>query len=131
MQIEYRSGIIPSTSQIINVYINAGLKRPTDPERIKKMYEHSNLVITAWDGEALVGLCRGMTDEAWSCYLPDLAVDIRYQHQGIGSTLIELIKKAIGEETMLVLLAVPEAAAYYPHIGFTKWEHAFIIHRKK
>jgi ribosomal protein S18 acetylase RimI-like enzyme len=131
MQIEYRFGIIPPAEQIIDVYVNAGLNRPTDTERIKKMYGHSNLVITAWDGETLVGICRAMTDHGWSCYLPDLAVDNRYQHRGIGARLIELTKKEIGEEVMLVLLAVPEAAAYYPRIGFSKWEHSFIIHRKK
>jgi N-acetylglutamate synthase-like GNAT family acetyltransferase len=131
MQIDYRVGTIPSAEQIINVYVNAGLGRPTDPERLKKMYRHSNLVITAWDAETLVGVCRAMTDYGWSCYLPDLAVDNRYQHRGIGATLIELIRKEIGEEVMLVLLAVPEASAYYPRIGFTQWEHSFIIHRKK
>ena len=131
MQIDYRIGTIPSAVQIINVYTNAGLSRPTDPERIKKMYDNSNLVITAWDDETLIGVCRAMTDYGWSCYLPDLAIDNRYQHRGIGAKLIELTREAIGEEVMLVLLAVPDAAAYYPRLGFTKWEHSFIIQRKK
>ncbi len=72
-----------------------------------------------------------MTDYGWSCYLPDLAVDTGYQQMGIGSMLIELTRKAIGEEVMLVLLAVPEAANYYPHIGFTRYDHSFIIHRTR
>jgi ribosomal protein S18 acetylase RimI-like enzyme len=131
MQITYRIGIIPTAEQIIDVYLNAGLNRPTSPERIRKMYAHSNLVITAWDVEKLAGVCRAMTDHAWSCYLSDLAVHKDYQHQGIGTRLIELTRKEIGEEVMLVLLAVPGAAAYYPRIGFTKWEDSFIIHRKK
>jgi len=131
MQVEYRIGFIPSAEQIINVYTNSGLKRPTDPVRIKKMYEHSNIVISAWDGETLAGICRAITDYSWSCYLPDLAVDNNYQQQGIGSKMIELTRQAIGEEVMLVLLAVPEAANYYPRIGFTKWEHSFIIPRAK
>jgi len=131
MQVEYRTGFIPLAEQIIAVYTNAGLNRPTDPARIKTMYEHSNLVISAWDGETLIGICRAMTDYSWSCYLPDLAVDNNYQQQGIGSKLIELTRQAIGEEVMLVLLAVHEAANYYPRIGFTKWEHSFIIPRVK
>jgi len=131
MQIDYRIGTIPSAEEIINVYTNAGLNRPTDPERIKKMYANSNLVITAWDAGTLIGVCRAMTDHSWSCYLPDLAIDNRYQHRGIGARLIELTREQIGEEVMLVLLAVPEAAAYYPRLGFTQWEHSFIIQRKK
>lgn len=131
MHIEYRTGFIPSAEQIIVIYTKAGLKRPSDPERIKKMYAHANLVITAWDSETLVGICRAMTDYSWCCYLSDLAVDNDYQQKGIGSKLIELTRAAIGEEVMLVLLAVPEAADYYPRIGFTKYDHSFIIHRTR
>ncbi|MFK7979620.1 MAG: GNAT family N-acetyltransferase, partial [Saprospiraceae bacterium] len=55
--ITYKTGIIPSTEAIINLYDDSGINRPTtDKPRIKKMYEHANLVITAWDNEELVGV---------------------------------------------------------------------------
>lgn len=51
MQIDYRVGIIPTPEQIIDVYKSAGLPRPVDDaDRIKKMYDNSNLVVTAWNG---------------------------------------------------------------------------------
>lgn len=130
--ITYRLDIIPTTTQIIELYNNAGLPRPTDDvERIGKMYEHSNLVITAWHNEMLVGVSRSITDWVWSCYLADLAVRKEFHASGIGKKLIELTKEKLGDLSMLLLLSVPTAMEYYPKVGFTKQESSFIINRKK
>lgn len=132
MEITYQTGILPAAEAVIELYDNAGLPRPThDKERIKKMYENSNLVITAWDKELLVGVSRAITDWAWSCYLADLAVRQGYKNSGIGKKLIDLTKEKLGEESMLLLLSVPTAMEYYPKVGFTKQESSFIINRKK
>jgi N-acetylglutamate synthase-like GNAT family acetyltransferase len=129
MEIKYQVGVLPAPEQIISVYENAGLARPADPARIRKMYENSDIVVTAWHEELLVGVSRVVTDFSWCCYLPDLAIDNNYQKKGIGAALIELIKKQIGKQCMFVLLSVPEAMDYYPRLGFTKQEGCFIIKR--
>lgn len=132
MQIHYNLNITPTAAQIIELYDNSGLPRPTnDKERIKKMYQNSNLIITAWDKEILVGVSRSITDWVWSCYLADLAVRGDYQNLGIGKKLIEITKEKVGEQTMVLLLSVPTAMEYYPKVGFTKQESSFIINRKK
>lgn len=52
-----------------------GERRPVgDRERMRMMLENANLVITAWDGELLVGISQSMTDLAYATYLSDLAV---------------------------------------------------------
>lgn len=130
MEITYRTDITPTPEQIIELYDNSGLKRPTnDPARIKKIYDNSNLVVTAWDGEKLVGVSRCMTDWAWSSYLADLSVSHDYKKSGIGKKLIDLTKETVGEQTMVLLLSVDTAMEYYPKVGFTKVENGFIIHR--
>jgi len=132
MPIIYKDNVTPTAEQVIALYNNAGLPRPTsDKERIKKMYDHSNLVITAWDGDTLVGVARCITDWCWSCYLADLAVQPGYQKEGIGKKLIELTKEKAGDETMILLLSVPTAMTYYPKVGFTKEDRSFAIHRTK
>jgi N-acetylglutamate synthase-like GNAT family acetyltransferase len=132
MNIVYFDNIIPEAEVIIDLYISAGLRRPVkDIQRIKKMYMYSNLIITAWDGEKLVGIARALTDFCYCCYLSDIAVRKEYQNQGIGKKLIECIRNKIGEETSLLLLAAPDAMEYYPKIGFEKIENGFIIRRKK
>ena len=132
MNITYKSDMKPSTEEVIDLYKNSGLPRPVDDrERIKKMYDNSNLVITAWDGELLVGVSRCLTDFCWSCYLADLSVRHEYKGKGIGKKLVELTKNSIGEQTMLLLLSVPTAMEYYPKIGLKKVENGFIIDRNK
>lgn len=132
MNIIYNTGIIPAPEEIIKLYDNSGLPRPTnDKERIQKMFENSNLVITAWDEEKLVGICRCITDWVWSCYLADLAVDPGYKKSGIGKGLIQETRNKLGEQSMILLLSVPTALEYYPKVGFEKENRAFMISRIK
>lgn len=132
MEITYRTDIIPTPQQVIALYENAGLPRPThDQERVELMYQNSNLIVTAWDNDKLVGVSRCITDWVWSCYLADLAVNNSYQKLGIGKKLVELTKEKVGEQTMILLLSVPTAMTYYPKIGFDKEDRGFAIPRTK
>jgi ribosomal protein S18 acetylase RimI-like enzyme len=132
MSITYQTNITPTSRQVIELYENAGLPRPThDEERIKLMYQNSNLIVTAWENEKLVGVSRCITDWVWSCYLADLAVSNDYQKLGIGKKLVDITKEKVGEQTMILLLSVPTAMSYYPKIGFDKEDRSFAISRKK
>lgn len=132
MKLTYRNDITPDTEQIIEVYNSSGIRRPTnDKERIEKMYAHSNLILTAWDNDRLIGISRSLTDFCYCCYLSDLAVRAEYQKQGIGQKLIQLTQDKIGKQTALILLSAPSAMEYYPKIGFEKIENGYIIKRKK
>jgi GNAT superfamily N-acetyltransferase len=131
MDITYQYDTIPTPAEIIALYDSAGLARPIhDPERIAKMYAHSSLVVTAWDGTRLVGVSRALTDFCYCCYLSDLAVRLEYQRLGIGKELIRLTKQKIGDQSMLLLLSATTAMEYYPKIGLEKVENGFLIKRK-
>lgn len=132
MEITYSFDQHPSADQIIELYDAAGLPRPTtDKERIQKMFDHSNLIVTAWHHGRLVGVSRSITDWVWSCYLADLAVHPDYKKGGIGKELVRLTKEKLGEQSMILLLSVPTAMEYYPKIGMIKEDRAFTIFRTK
>jgi len=121
-----------SPEDVANVFRNSGIRRPyNDLNRIKKMIDNADIIITAWDNKKLVGIARALTDYSYCCYLSDLAVDKDYQKAGIGKHLIELLRNIIGEEVALILISAPEAMDYYPKIGFEKCERAYIINRKR
>ncbi len=131
MEIVYKSEITPTVQQIVELYENAGLPRPTnDVERIKSMFENSNVIVTAWDGDLLVGVARSITDWVWSCYLADLAIRKEYQKSSIGKNLIRITKEKVGEQSTVLLLSVPTAMEYYPKVGFSKQNSSFIMNRK-
>ncbi len=129
--LHYRTGYLPPVADIIRVFEESGIVRPThDVARIEKMFAHANLVVTAWEGETLVGVCRALTDFSYCCYLSDLAVNKSHQGQGIGQQLIEQVKQEIGDQVALILLSASSAMSYYPRIGFENIENGFIIKRK-
>jgi GNAT superfamily N-acetyltransferase len=132
MKITYKTDFTPSVDDIVEVYDNSGLVRPTtDKERIGKMFKNSDLVVTAWDGDTLVGIARSVTDFCYCCYLSDLAVKKDYQKAGIGKQLVNATKETIGDQTMLLLLSAPSAMEYYPKIGMATVDNGFIIKRVK
>ena len=65
-----------------------GERRPiTEPERLERMLRGANLIITARDNGEIIGVSRSLTDFAFCTYLSDIAVDERYQKQGIGKEI--------------------------------------------
>ncbi len=132
MTIQYSTSRIPTTQQVIALFNDAGLPRPTgDAGRIGKMIANADLIVTAWDGEALAGIARSITDWVWCCYLSDLAVGSAYKKSGVGKRLIEITREKIGDQSMLLLLSVPTAMDYYPKVGFERQQSSFIINRLK
>ena len=130
--ISYRRDPVVTAEEVADCFRRSGIRRPVeDVERIGRMLKHANLTFCAYDGEKLVGIARSLTDFSFACYLSDLAVDKDYQRSGIGRELIRLTEEVIGEESMLLLLAAPDAMDYYPHVGFDKAENAWIKRRKR
>lgn len=131
MELNYRINSHPHTIDIIDLYTSAGLRRPVDDaERIAKMYANSNLIVSVYHEDKLVGVARSVTDFCYCCYLSDLAVREEYKKLGIGKRLIELTQEKLGDQVTLILLSAPIAMEYYPKVGFDKIENGFIIHRK-
>jgi ribosomal protein S18 acetylase RimI-like enzyme len=130
MMISYSSDQRPEPTAIAALYEAAQLNRPIDDiDRIRRMYEGSNLVITAWSDQTLVGILRGWTDGAFDGYVCDLAVHPDWQKQNIGR---ELLRRA-GEtspQVQFVLRASKIATNYYQHIGWEKIENGWFWPRE-
>ncbi|MGA9531715.1 MAG: GNAT family N-acetyltransferase [Anaerolineales bacterium] len=129
-EIEYRIGNDLDLDQVIGLYRSSTLaeRRPIDKrDCMAQMIAAATLVVTAWDGDQLVGIARSLTDTCYVAYLADLAVDQSYQHQGIGRELVHRTRSSLGDQAMIVLLAAPAAVDYYPRIGFKHHPQAWIL----
>lgn len=132
LNITYRDDASFSVEAMIDLYNRStlGERRPVHrPEVFEQMLKHSNLVITAWHQDNLVGIARSLTDFAYVAYLSDLAVDSAYQRQGIGQQLINETQARLWPESNLVLLSAPKANDYYPRIGFEHHPRAWVRSR--
>lgn len=107
-------------------------RRPADDlVRLDRMLRQADIVATARHDGKLVGISRAITDFSYCCYLSDLAVDVGYQHKGIGKRLIEETHRRAGEGTTLILLAAPAAELYYEKIGMKRAANCWTAPRTK
>ena len=115
--VEFREILVAST---------LGDRRPVDDlGRLAAMLEHASLIVTAWEGEFLVGVSRCLCDFAFANYCSDLAVRESHQKMGIGRELLKRSLEAGG--CKLILLSAPKAVTYYPHIGLTQHPSAWTL----
>jgi GNAT superfamily N-acetyltransferase len=125
--IGYRDDVRPALDLAIDLYRDStlGERRPIDDRtRFAAMLDNANLIITAWEGELLVGISRCISDLVWTTYLADLAVRLSHQRQGIGKELMRRTQTA-APQAKLLLLAAPAAEKYYPHVGFEHMPQAW------
>ena len=119
-----------SSQAFVDVLRSSGLapRRPVDdPECIAGMLTGADLTVSAWEGDALVGIARTVTDRHYAAYLSDLAVDRKLQRAGVGKELVRRTQAALEPTCTLILLAAPQAVDYYPRIGFEHHPEAWIL----
>jgi GNAT superfamily N-acetyltransferase len=117
-------------NEFIDVLVRSTLaaRRPIDDvERMSKMLANADVICTARCDGLLVGIARAITDFCYCTYLADLAVDQKYQGQGIGRRLLHAAHQAAGLNTQLILLAAPAAETYYPHAGLSPHNSCWLI----
>jgi len=127
--ITYRIGYNWDLDAVIELYCAStlGERRPVDDrERMRLMLANANLVVTAWEGEQIVGIARSVSDFSYATYLSDLAVRLSHQKQGIGRELIRRTQEQGGKATV-ILLSAPKAVDYYPRIGFQRHNSAWVL----
>lgn len=132
MSIEYKINETISTEQFHQVLNLSGLaeRRPVeDVSCLEGMLNNSNLILSAWDANELIGIARSVTDFHYACYLSDLAVSQSHQNLGIGKQLQILTQDQLGPRCKLILIAAPSANTYYEHIGFSNNPRCRVLER--
>jgi N-acetylglutamate synthase-like GNAT family acetyltransferase len=80
--------------------------------------KNSDLVITAWHNDQIIGLGNAISDGHMVVYYPYLCVHPNYQHLGIGKEILHRMKAKYSEFHSQVLVAVPEAVNFYKKSDF-------------
>ena len=94
------------------------------PERLVKAMHNSTHVISAWDGERLVGLVRGLDDGVTVAFLHYLLVDPAYQGLHIGE---ELMRRILSYYEDLLYIKImpsdPKTISFYERFGFQQYDN--------
>jgi ribosomal protein S18 acetylase RimI-like enzyme len=129
VDIRRESGADLDLHDVLEVYRSSGLgeRRPiADTERMAAMVRNANLILTCRIGGELVGIARSISDFSYVTFLSDIAVSRAHQRSGIGRALIEATQKE-APQAKIVLLSAPAATGFYPRIGFTRHDSAWVL----
>ena len=94
------------------------------PDKLKVAMQNFKTVVSAWDGEKLVGMACAMDDGIMNAYMHYLLVRPEYQGKGIGAALVSKIKEKYSDYLRLVIVAYDKEIGFYEHCGFTKAQDA-------
>jgi GNAT superfamily N-acetyltransferase len=106
--------------QILPIYESHGWSSAQKPQALYQALLNSHGLVSAWDGERLVGIGNAISDGFLVVYYPHLLVHPDYQGQGIGKRIMEMLKKQYEVMHMHMLVADSEAIVFYEKCGFTR-----------
>lgn len=94
------------------------------PERLVKAMHNSTAVISAWDGEKLVGLVRGLDDGATVAFIHYLLVRPEYQKFHIGTELMNrLLMRYQDLLYVKIVPSDPNTIPFYKRFGFRQYDN--------
>lgn len=94
------------------------------PDKLVVAMRNFDTVISAWDGEKLVGMVCAMDDGAMNAYAHYLLVDPEYHGKEIGRTLVAKLKEKYVDFLRLAVIAYNDELHFYEQCGFTKADGA-------
>lgn len=94
------------------------------PDKLVIAMRNFSTVYSAWDEDKLVGMACAMDDGIMTAYIHYMLVRPEYHHQGIGRTLLEMMKEHYKSYLRIALIAYHTGLGFYESYGFKRAEDA-------
>jgi GNAT superfamily N-acetyltransferase len=118
--IEYRSTRDIPLGDVLALYKANKWSAAERPELLHKALLSSEALISAWDGETLVGLGNAISDGHLVVYYPHLIVLPVYHGRGVGRELMRRLKQHYDGFHQHMLIAEGTAVKFYERMGFVR-----------
>lgn len=126
--VTYRIDKSYSADDIKELFLSVNWLSGKYPLRVKKALDNCETVITAWDGDKLVGLINAIDDSELMAYIHYLCVRPEYQGNGIGGELLRQTKEKYKDYLYIILIAENEGLiAYYKKNGFEHIDGRYVF----
>lgn len=89
-----------------------------DTAALKRLFDNSNLIVSARDDGQLIGLTRSVTDFGLYCGLVDMLIHKDYPQQQLTKELTTFTRIAAGNNVWLNVVAPASARNLYQSVGF-------------
>ena len=110
---------IPS-HDILRLYLANKWSAASQPIALRNGLVNSHSLVTAWDGDRLIGLGNAISDGHLVVYYPHLLVDPEYQGKGVGSELMKRLTSKYEGFHQHMLVADGRAIDFYRKRGFVR-----------
>ena len=94
------------------------------PDKLQIAMRNFETVISAWDGDKLVGMICAMDDGIMTAYVHYLLVRPDYQDKGIGRKLVSRVKEIYKDYLRIVVVGYDDEVQFYENCGFEKADDA-------
>ena len=106
--------------QILELYRANEWSSANKPKQLYNGLMNSHSLISAWDGDRLVGLGNAISDGYLVVYYPHLLVHPDYQGKGIGQMIVAKMQEKYGDFHIQMLTADGRAIDFYKKVGFER-----------
>ena len=120
MAIEYKNTHDFMAGQLERLFLSVEWSSGHFPDKLEAAMRNYETVLSAWDGEKLVGLLCAMDDGVMTAYIHYLLVDPEHQGQNIGRTLVEMAREHYRNYLRIALIAYDKELSFYEKCGFEK-----------
>ena len=125
MTIKYTEERYFTSQQVAELFLSVRWVVGKYPDRLYKALLNSSRVITAWDGDRLIGLIRLMDDSELVCFINYVLVHPEYHGRGIAGQLLEMVKDAYKSYLYInVMIGESKNATFYEKHGFKVKENS-------
>ena len=119
MHIEYSFETKQITKEaLVNLFSAIEWESANYPDKLYEAIINSHSVVTAWDGDRLVGLANALSDGALTAYFHYVLTDPAYQGKGIGKVMMKMMLDNYKDYYTKVLISYPLAVDFYNRLGF-------------
>lgn len=120
MIINYRSIKEISKEDLYELFKSVEWESAKYPIELEQAIKNSHRVISAWEGEKLVGLINSLSDGVITAYFHYMLVRPEYQRRGIGKKLVNIMLEEYPNYRTKVLISYDYATEFYKSCGFKK-----------
>jgi N-acetylglutamate synthase-like GNAT family acetyltransferase len=114
-------------AQLVALYRQAPWANTRNIEDAHEMLSHTDVVITAWNENRLVGLGRVLTDYVYRASIWDVIVDTTYQGQDIGTEIIQRILQHPDLKRVELFWLCTRSPDFYEKLGFSSKEQTGMV----
>jgi len=123
MAIEYRFTKNISKSKLQDLFLSNKWDSGNYPDKLQTALKGSHSVISAWDGDKLVGLMNALSDGIMNVFFLYLVVHPDYQKKGVGQKIVELMLHKYKDYARKMIISYDEALEFFQKCGFEVGEN--------